>query len=126
MFILIILPRKRPFSNFGVFGWLNSGYKSFVCSWFVIFVNVFASTCRAAVIFNKKNVKGNFYFANYYYENAIVQKLVYYNFGHNPYMIPIHSQIGKLMHMHKANFVTPSPPVQCCKQGETTFGILPW
>ena len=36
-------------------------------------------------------------------------------------MRPIPTQIGKLMHIHKTNYVTPSPPVQCCKPWQNNF-----
>ncbi len=31
------------------------------------------------------------------------------------------TQIGKLMHIHRTNVVTPSPPVQCCKPWRNNF-----
>ena len=34
-------------------------------------------------------------------------------------------QIRKLMHIHKANFVTPFPKFNAVNRGETTFGIMP-
>ena len=50
-----------------------------------------------------------------YIRVSVLQSSTYISLETNP------TQIEKLMHIHRTNFVTPSPPVQCCKPWRNNF-----
>ena len=85
-----------------------SKFKS-VCPPAIIQNNEMCCSCYTPQQYRLHGRKSWTWFIHFHSSRYITSTILVITLETNP------TQIGKLMHIHRTNFVTPSPPVQCCK-----------